>query len=196
MRYARIRSAKPLMALLAALCVATIHPACAEEQAAKEGASAKTTNREQVAGKEGAAAATDGEGAGSTERLPPKQSEDATDAADKQADPKVDVYLFHGSYRCHSCNLMEELTAEAINGGLADEKKNGRVVFHHVNVEEDGNRHFVQDYRLSAISIILSRKIGGEEKQWKNLDQVWMLLRNREKFKEYVLTEIKDYLKR
>ncbi len=106
----------------------------------------------------------------------------------------VDVYLFHGSYRCFSCNKMEELTLEAIDESFAEQKKNGTVKFKHVNVEEDGNRHFVQDYNIRAISIILSNKSGGEEEEWKNLDKVWMLLRNEEKFKEYITEEIKAYL--
>ena len=106
----------------------------------------------------------------------------------------VDVYLFHGTYRCYSCNKMEELTLETIDESLAEQKKNGTVRFKHVNVEEDANRHFIQDYRISAISIILSQKSGDKEKQWKNLDQVWMLLRNEQKFKDYVLNEINAYL--
>jgi hypothetical protein len=106
----------------------------------------------------------------------------------------VDVYLFHGTYRCYSCNKMEELTLEAIDESLAEHKKNGSVRFKHVNVEEGANRHFIQDYRISAISIILSQKTADKEKQWKNLDQVWILLRNEDTFKEYVLNEIKAYL--
>lgn len=106
----------------------------------------------------------------------------------------VDVYLFHGTYRCHSCNKMEALAVEAIDESLAEQKKNGTVRFQHVNIEEDTNRHFIQDYRISAISIILSQKSGDKEKQWKNLDKVWVLLHNEQKFKEYVVKEIKAYL--
>lgn len=114
--------------------------------------------------------------------------------ADVKENGVVDVYLFHGSYRCPSCNKMEELTLETIDESFAEQKKNGTVKFRHVNVEEDGNKHFVQDYNIRAISIILSNKSGGEEQEWKNLDKVWMLLRNEEKFKNYIAEEIKAYL--
>ena len=116
-------------------------------------------------------------------------------SSEKKNSKTIDVYLFHGTYRCFSCNLMEELTKQAIDEQLGKEKQSGIVVFHHINVEEPQNQHFIQDYRLVAISIILSQKLDGKEKQWKNLDKVWEYLREPNMFKEYVITEIKNYLK-
>ena len=106
----------------------------------------------------------------------------------------VDVYLFHGTYRCYSCNLMEELTLEALAEAYEREQKNGTIRFQHINVQQEPNKHYVEQYKLAAISIVVSQKSGDTEKQWKNLDKVWALLRNRDNFKQYIQSEVKSYL--
>jgi hypothetical protein len=164
-----------------------VNPACAKEADSKKAvAETKTvtpTAPQQTPNAAGQQAVT----ANSAETAPAIQ--------EKKTGPTVDVYLFHGTYRCYSCNLMEEITLEAIEESLQAEKQAGTVVFHHVNVEEDKNKHFIKDYKIAAISIILSQKTDGKEKQWKNLDQVWLLLKTPDKFKAYVLKEIENYLK-
>ncbi|MCX7725990.1 MAG: nitrophenyl compound nitroreductase subunit ArsF family protein [Chitinispirillaceae bacterium] len=106
----------------------------------------------------------------------------------------ITVYLFHGTYRCRSCRLMEEITIEAINENFAKEKEEKSLIFEDINVEEPKNNHFINDYKLTSISIIISKKSDGKEKEWKNLNQVWMLLGDRTKFKDYIVKEIKSYL--
>ncbi|MFP4521135.1 MAG: nitrophenyl compound nitroreductase subunit ArsF family protein [Fibrobacterota bacterium] len=156
---------------LAVLCAVLImvNPACAEKRGETEDAQSISQNKDETA-------------------------KTISAAKSEETESAVDVYLFHGSYRCRSCNLMEELTLEVIDERLAREKKNGSVRFSHVNVEKDENRHFIDKYKISSISIIVSKKSGGKETKWKNLDKVWTLLGNNEKFKEYVLAEIETYL--
>jgi len=36
--------------------------------------------------------------------------------------------------------------------------------------------------------------VNGKEKQWKNLQKVWELVHDEKAFKEYIRSEIKDYL--
>ena len=172
-----------LYGILAAIMLAG--PACAADKA-----DTNNDGQEKSRATETTAARPDTKEKGE----PAVQSPQDKSSSQKKDQEIIDVYLFHGSYRCFSCNKMEALTQEAIEESFAQQKKNGTVRFQHVNVEEDGNRHFIQDYNISAISIILSQKAGDKEKQWKNLDKVWVLLRNEEKFKEYVVNEIKAYL--
>jgi hypothetical protein len=182
---------------MTAIFIAASNPACAKEPAAKNTDSKTVSNHAGTS----AAPKTNAQPAVSSSAVNPPaqqtnvQSESAQAAQDKISDTKIDVYLFHGSYRCYSCNLMEEMAVEAIDEQLAKEKEAGIVVFHHVNIEESPNRHFIDDYKIASISIIISQKSGGKEKYWKNLDKVWMLLKNRENFKEYVIKEIQTYLK-
>ncbi len=104
------------------------------------------------------------------------------------------VYYFHTSYRCHSCTMIENLTQIAIKTGFADALSDGRLVYRSVNIETPDNAHFVQDYKLYTKSVVLSRRKDGQEEQWKNLEKVWTLLRDKSKFTDYITSEIKAFL--
>jgi hypothetical protein len=106
---------------------------------------------------------------------------------------KINVYYFHTSYRCPSCNMIEGLTKEAITGEFSQELEKGTITFTSINVETDMNKHFIQKYKLVSKSIIISRVLDNKEKEWKNLDKIWFLLRDPDKYKQYVLDEIKKY---
>jgi hypothetical protein len=107
---------------------------------------------------------------------------------------KLTVYYFHGNYRCRSCTMIENLTKQAVNSGFAKELKNGRMDLQVINIEEPGNEHFAQDYKLYTKSVILSDKVNGKEQSWKNLDKVWTLLGDPDKFIDYIQTEVQTLL--
>ena len=104
------------------------------------------------------------------------------------------VYYFHGNFRCRSCTMIENLTRQAVNTGFPDQLKHKRVVLKVINIEEPGNEHFVQDYKLYTKSVILSDRLNGKEQRWKNLDKVWTLLGDEQKFIDYIQTEVKALL--
>ena len=109
-------------------------------------------------------------------------------------DHKVTVFYFHGNVRCYTCNLIEQLTSEAVEEAFGEEMKNGVVELKVINVEEAENEHFVRDYQLYSKSVIVSDLIQGKQERWKNLQRVWELVRNDEAFKRYVQKEVKEYL--
>jgi hypothetical protein len=112
----------------------------------------------------------------------------------QNAKTKIIAYYFHGTYRCPSCKTIEEWSYEAIKNNFQDKLKNGRLIWKALNIEEVQNRHFVKDYSLYTKSLIISEMNGEKEIRWKNLDKVWQLLRNQEKFFSYVECEIKKYM--
>lgn len=119
---------------------------------------------------------------------------DGGDKAPAVAKGKVTVYYFHQTARCMTCNRIEALTRQAVEGGFADEIKAGRIEIKAVNVEEPGNKHFADNYKLVTKSVVLVD--GRKEKagRWKNLDRVWELVRNEEAFGKYVQSEVKAFL--
>ncbi|MHC1698076.1 MAG: nitrophenyl compound nitroreductase subunit ArsF family protein [Geobacteraceae bacterium] len=110
------------------------------------------------------------------------------------ASPKVVVYYFHGNTRCITCRKIESFAKSAIEGGFAAQLKKGQIRFQAVNVEEPENEHFVQDYQLATRSVVLSRIRNDRQDAWKNLDQVWTLVRDPEAFQRYVVEETKQML--
>lgn len=108
---------------------------------------------------------------------------------------KVIAYYFHGSFRCSTCTAMEKYSREAIDTNFKDALASGRLDFKAVNVEERGNEHFVDDYKLYTKTFILSLVKDGKEVKSKNLDKIWKLARNKQKFMDYVTSELSAFMK-
>ncbi len=108
---------------------------------------------------------------------------------------KVIAYYFHGSFRCFTCTNMEKFTRDAIETNFKDALASGNLEFKAVNVEERGNEHFVDDYKLYTKSLILSLVKDGKEVKSKNLDKIWELARNKQKFMDYVTGELSEFMK-
>ncbi len=104
------------------------------------------------------------------------------------------VYYFHRTVRCPSCTLLEELTRETVQLGFDQWLQSGRITTKVINVDERDNEHFINDYSLSVQSVVLSEIDNGNEKRWKNLDQIWTLLEDQEQLWEYLQKEIQEFL--
>ena len=76
-----------------------------------------------------------------------------------------------------------------------DALASGDLEFKAVNVEDRGNEHFVNDYQLYTKSLILSFVKDGKEVRHKNLDKIWELARDKQKFITYVTKEINGFMK-
>jgi len=90
---------------------------------------------------------------------------------------------------------MEKYSREAIESNFKEDLASGRLEFKAVNVEDRGNEHFVNDYKLYTKSLILSLVKDGKEVKSKNLDKIWELARNKQKFIEYVTAEVNALMK-
>jgi hypothetical protein len=111
------------------------------------------------------------------------------------AQVEVIAYYFHGSFRCPTCTSIEKFSKEAIETNFKDALVSGRLELKSVNVEEQGNEHFVNDYKLYTKSLVLSMVKDGKEVKSKNLDKVWEFTRNRQKFIDYVTIEVSTFMK-
>jgi hypothetical protein len=115
--------------------------------------------------------------------------------SEKAAPVKVVAYYFHGNRRCVTCRTIEALTTEAIETGFADDIKTGRVELKVVNVEEPGNEHFIRDYELVSRSVVVARYEDGQQRNWKRLDEVWQLVRDKEAFIRFMQEQTSNLLK-
>ena len=117
------------------------------------------------------------------------------DASSPEGNRKVVAYYFHGRVRCVSCVKIEKLSRKAITEGFPKELKNDRLAFREVNVEEPGNRHFIDDYRLTSQSLVIVEYRDGRQVRWKNLEKVWTLLGSEKEFLPYVKEGVSSYLR-
>jgi hypothetical protein len=111
------------------------------------------------------------------------------------SDTKVLVTYFYTTYRCPTCKKLEAYSRQAIEEGFPKELEEKKIVFRTLNMEEPENQHYAQDYKLYTKSLIISLNRNGKEEKWKNLADIWKLVRSQEKFVEYVQHETQSYLK-
>jgi hypothetical protein len=104
------------------------------------------------------------------------------------------AYYFYTTYRCSTCVRIEQLAREVVEQDFADQVGRGRLEWRAVNVEWPQNRHFIRKYRLVTRSVVLVRMVEGKETQWKNLDRVWQLVWSRDRYRNYVISEINAFL--
>jgi thiol-disulfide isomerase/thioredoxin len=107
---------------------------------------------------------------------------------------QVVVYYFRGNARCPSCYKLEQYAKEAVEQNFADELKDGRMLFKVVNIDQAANSHFVNDYQLYTKSVVISLVKEGKQVKFKNLDKVWVLLRDQNSYHNYVRDEVKSFL--
>ena len=105
------------------------------------------------------------------------------------------VYYLHSNRRCMTCRKLEAYSQEAVSTGFAEQLTDSTIIWRAVNFEEEGNEHYAKDYQLYTKSLILSMLHDGKETEWKNLDKIWKLVGDKDKFIEYVQTEVRDFIK-
>ena len=103
---------------------------------------------------------------------------------------KIIVYYFHGNMRCYTCYNLENYAKSEVESDFADAIKRGKLEWKTVNVETAGNEHFADDYKLYTKSVIISIIKDGKEVSWKNLDQIWQLVHEENKYREYIKKEV------
>ena len=117
---------------------------------------------------------------------------DTSDVDDSS--PKVVTYYFYTTARCATCRKLEAFAQEVIEQDFSEALQSGRLEWRPVNVQEQGNGHFIQDYNLVTKSLVLVRMKDQEQVSWKNLDKIWQLVWNKEDYQSYVRSELQDFM--
>ena len=119
----------------------------------------------------------------------------ATNTASSHQDTIIlKVYLFHTRKKCMTCRRIEKWTKQLLESEYAAQLKLGNIIYQPVNVAEKKNEHFIHDYNLITKTIVLSRLVNGKEEEWKNLDKIWAMTFNKQKFWQYIQKEIQQHL--
>lgn len=125
-------------------------------------------------------------------RMPSLPSAGPTSApAEKR---RIVATYFHGNVRCTTCRKVEAYAREAVEEGFRPEVAAGVVEFRAVNVEVAENAHFVEAYRLTNKSVIVTEEVNGVVARWAKLDEVWGLVGNRDAYLGYVRDAVRGYL--
>src|SRR6056297_935331 len=124
------------------------------------------------------------------------QAEPETAESVSNESPQFIAYYFYTSKRCASCYRLEEWSETAIKDHFKQAIESGELQWKTVNIEKPENKHFARDFHLYTKSLVIVEQNDGETVRWKNLDKVWQLLRDKDKYFDYVTTETMEFMEK
>ncbi|NLX15288.1 MAG: hypothetical protein GXY44_16795 [Phycisphaerales bacterium] len=127
-----------------------------------------------------------------TVSIPPAPAE--KEGAVQPSGPGVIAYYFHRTVRCPSCLMIEELSRQAIETGFVPALADGQLAWRVIDIEQAGNKHFVEDFDLTEPSLVLVHKQPGQPAVWKILDATWDHLDDPAALQRYVQTELERFM--
>lgn len=106
---------------------------------------------------------------------------------------KVEVVNFFGNQRCQSCQAVGDLTKKTLKERFAEELAEGTIVFREVNGELPENRDLVVKYQARGSSLFINA-IRGEQEDIIEDVTVWSLIKDEQKYADYLETKINQLL--
>ncbi len=110
------------------------------------------------------------------------------------ADTVVYAYYFHQTFRCFTCQSMEEMAARAIQEHFAPQIQAGQVVWMPVNIDKPEGKVLRQQFNARATDLVLARMEGSVCKESKKLDELSELSGRPDAFSKYLVDQISAYL--
>lgn len=107
----------------------------------------------------------------------------------------VQATYFHYQYRCVSCLRLERWAALAIQQGLKDTIKAGRLQWGTMDIEAPEGAALAEKIGLMNKNVVLMEMRGGRMVRFKELARTWTLLGDSSAFAGYVKSETIAFLK-
>lgn len=84
-------------------------------------------------------------------------------AATTEQKEYVEVLYFHGKQRCVTCNAIEKLTKEVLEGDFVEQLKNGNVIFKIVDISTEEGEKIADKYEVTWSSLFINKWKDGKE---------------------------------
>jgi hypothetical protein len=81
--------------------------------------------------------------------------------AGNPAAKKIEVYYFHFTRRCMTCNNVEKVSKEAVEQQYADKVKAGEIAFKSVNLDEKDGEAIGAKYKVEGQTLLI---VSGEKR--------------------------------
>jgi hypothetical protein len=105
----------------------------------------------------------------------------------------VMTYFISGA-RCVSCKKIEKLARETAEKDFPAELAGKALIFRVVDTGDPVNHHYVDAYKLTSKTVVLSHRVDGKETEWVSMDKVWDYLDEADTFRSYLAAPIRKYL--
>ncbi|MCF8349234.1 MAG: nitrophenyl compound nitroreductase subunit ArsF family protein [Bacteroidales bacterium] len=77
----------------------------------------------------------------------------STSTVTKTAD--IEVYYFHNTRRCATCNAVEQVTRETLEEGYPEQMKSGVITFQSLNIEEGETEALAKKLGVSGQTLLI-----------------------------------------
>ena len=108
--------------------------------------------------------------------------------------PTIIAYFFHRTARCPTCISIELKAHHVIRENFNNQIADGRLMWMPINLDEPGGEEFEKKFDIGISTLVLAKILNGNRIEYKKLNEVWTLLRDREGFSKYVRDEINKFL--
>jgi hypothetical protein len=124
----------------------------------------------------------------------PIPAETKVESIDKSIS-KIEVYDFHSTHRCITCNAIEANTKYTLDTYFSDELKTDKISFNIINVDKDENAIIAEKFEAAGTALILNVINKGEEQQINLTDFAFMKGKDKEVFSQELKSKIDEALK-
>jgi len=94
------------------------------------------------------------------------QDEQQQEGKQKIATDQVEVYYFHNTRRCATCEAIEEVTKASLNEFYPEQVKSGTVIFKSLNIEEEANEDLAKQLKIFGQTLLVVKN--GKKKDLTN----------------------------
>jgi hypothetical protein len=114
----------------------------------------------------------------------------------KETKPVVEVYYFHATNRCPTCNSIEANTKKTLETSFSKELKEGKIKLTVLNSDEDKNKVLCEKYEAYGATLILVKYANGKETSENMTNFAFSYSRNQaEKFMDGLKLKIRELMK-
>lgn len=109
-------------------------------------------------------------------------------------DDGVIVYQFHRRFRCEACYKLEQTMNETLQTYFQDELRTGRLIFRVMDLDEEGSDLYEKKYDFFYNTVIVVDIENGKETRFKNLEEVWSMVDQKDAATEFIRSHVAEYL--
>jgi len=119
-----------------------------------------------------------------------------TDSTKTSANQKLQIYYFHLTNRCVTCNSIEANVKSLLETNFKKEMESGEISFQSINIEEKENYEIAEKYQTANASLFLTRVVKGSEKTIDLTTEAFSYSKNEaDKFKSIVKDSVNVLIK-
>lgn len=119
-----------------------------------------------------------------------------TDSTKVSANLKLQIYYFHVTNRCATCNSIEANVKSLLEANFKKELESGEIAFQSLNIDEKENWALAEKYQTANASLFLTQIEKGKEKTVDLTTDAFSYSKNEaDKFKKIVIDSIRVLIK-